>query len=194
MAENLFSVAQGIRIPHVQGIHSAYELEKNENGWLFTIVLDAPQIPRFLWDYCEILPEPGYFTLELPTEEEDVHDIYYVDGCTRPVLQAIAKRYGDLLTADGYVRFGFSAHEAPEQLYVSDLKTLQIYTADWELVKRLLEKYGVPQEKRCKKLWDILSDENPCELIHVEVEEESIFDLPELLADAGIYLAGQRTE
>ncbi|MCI9406254.1 MAG: hypothetical protein HFK04_05005 [Oscillospiraceae bacterium] len=192
MAGDIFRVAEGIRIPHVGEVHPAYEVEKNEDGWRFTVVLDAPRIPHLLWDYCQILPEPGYFTLELPEEAEDVYDIYYVDGCTRPVLQAIAKRYGDLLTADGYARFGFAAHEAPEQLYISDLKTIQIYSRSLEPVTALLKNYGVPEEKDCQKLWDILSDENPCELIHVEVEEESVFDLPQLLADAGIYLAGQR--
>lgn len=40
----------------------------------------------------------------------------------------------------------------------------------------------------------ILSDENPCELIHVEVEEENIFDLPELLSEAGIYFSGRRED
>ena len=95
---------------------------------------------------------------------------------------------------DGYVRFGFAAHEAPEQLYVSDLKTIQIYGRCEEPIRALLKKYDLSEEKTCKKLWDILSEQNPCELIHVEVEEESIFDLPQLLADAGIYLAGQRKE
>lgn len=194
MAEKAFRAAEGIRIPHIEGIHPAYEAEKIQDGWRFTVVLDAPEIPRFLWDYCQLLPEPGYFTLELPAQGEEVYDIYYVDGCTRPVLQAIAKRYGDLLTADGFVRFGFAAHEAPEQLYVSDLKTMQIYGRREEPIRALLKKYGVAEEKPCKKLWDILSEQNPCELIHVEVEEESVFDLPQLLADAGIYLAGRREE
>ncbi len=194
MAEKAFRAAEGVRIPHIEGIHPAYEVEKIQDGWRFTVVLDAPRIPQLLWDYCQILPEPGYFTLEIPAQGEEVYDLYYVDGCTRPVLQAIAKRYGDLLTADGYVRFGFAAHEAPEQLYVSDLKTIQIYGRCEEPIRALLKKYDLSEEKTCKKLWDILSEQNPCELIHVEVEEESIFDLPQLLADAGIYLAGQRKE
>ncbi|MDD3193257.1 MAG: hypothetical protein PHE47_05310 [Oscillospiraceae bacterium] len=192
MAEHIFYAAQGVRIPDLMDVHSAYEMEKNENGWLFTVVLDAPRIPAFLNDYCAILPQPGYFTLELPIEGEEAYDIYYVDGCTTPVLQAIVDCYGDLLVADGYVRFGFAAHEKPEQLYVSDLKTIQIYTANEKPVADLLQKYDLIAEPCCKKLWDILSDKNPCELIHVEVEEQSIFDLPALLADAGIYSAGRR--
>ncbi len=112
----------------------------------------------------------------------------------RPVLQAIARRYGNLLAEDGDVRFGFSSHESPEQIYVGDLKTIQIYTVSPQPSRALLEKYQLPEEPGCQKLWDILSDENPCELIHVEVEEESVFDLPELLSDAGIYLAGRRAD
>ena len=68
MAGDIFRVAEGIRIPHVGEVHPAYEVEKNEDGWRFTVVLDAPRIPHLLWDYCQILPEPGYFTLELPEE------------------------------------------------------------------------------------------------------------------------------
>ena len=194
MGENNFCTAQGIRIPDLSGIHCAYETWKNETGWVFTAVLDAPRIPAFLQDYCALLPVPGYFTLELPAEEDGAYDIYYVDGCTRPVLQAIARRYGNLLAEDGDVRFGFSSHESPEQIYVGDLKTIQIYTVSPQPIRTLLEKYQLPEEPGCQKLWDILSDENPCELIHVEVEEESVFDLPELLSDAGIYLAGRRAD
>lgn len=132
--------------------------------------------------------------LELPVEGEDAYDIYYVDGCTRPVLQAIVSRYGNLLSEDGDVRFGFSSHESEEQVYVGDLKTVQVYTASPQTVQKLLEKYEIPEEPGCLKLWDILSDENPCELIHVEVEEENIFDLPELLSEAGIYFSGRRED
>lgn len=194
MAEKTFRAAQGIRIPDVSGVHCAYEVGEKEDGWQFTVVLDALRMPAFLQDYCDLLPEPGYFTLELPAEGENVYDIYYVDGCTRPVLKAIAGRYGNLLAEDGDVRFGFACHEASEQVYVGDLKTVQIYTASPQPIRSLLEKYHLKEESGCLKLWDILSEENPCELIHVEVEEESVFDLPELLSDAGIYLAGRRED
>ena len=79
MSENIFCAAQGIRISDLRGVHCAYEVLKNESGWIFTVVLDAPRIPAFLQDYCCLLPEPGYFTLELPVEGEDAYDIYYVD-------------------------------------------------------------------------------------------------------------------
>ena len=79
-------------------------------------------------------------------------------------------------------------------VYVGDLKTVQVYTASPQTVQKLLEKYEIPEEPVCLKLWDILSDENPCELIHVEVEEENIFDLPELLSEAGIYFSGRRED
>ena len=194
MSGNIFCAEQGIRISDLRGVHCAYEVLKNESGWIFTVVLDAPRIPAFLQDYCCLLPEPGYFTLELPVEGEDAYDIYYVDGCTRPVLQAIVSRYGNLLSEDGDVRFGFSSHESEEQVYVGDLKTVQVYTASPQTVQKLLEKYEIPEEPGCLKLWDILSDENPCELIHVEVEEENIFDLPELLSEAGIYFSGRRED
>lgn len=136
----------------------------------------------------------GIFYPGIPVEGEDAYDIYYVDGCTRPVLQAIVSRYGNLLSEDGDVRFGFSSHESEEQVYVGDLKTVQVYTASPQTVQKLLEKYEIPEEPGCLKLWDILSDENPCELIHVEVEEENIFDLPELLSEAGIYFSGRRED
>ena len=91
---------------------------------------------------------------------------------------------------------GFTGNRQPvwKQVYVGDLKTVQVYTASPQTVQKLLEKYEIPEEPGCLKLWDILSDENPCELIHVEVEEENIFDLPELLSEAGIYFSGRRED
>ena len=195
MAEKKFTVAQGIQIPVVSGVENGYEMERNEEGlWQFTVVLSAEKITALLKDYCEMLPSPGYFTLELPVPDSDAFDIWYVDGCTRPVLKAIVERYGDLLCADGFVRFGFASHDTPEQIYVTDLKTIQIYGRKAEKICALLKKHDIPARDHVVKLWDILSDENPCELIPAEVDEESVFDLPQLLEEAGIYLAGRREE
>ena len=63
-----------------------------------------------------------------------------------------------------------------------------------EKICALLKKYDIPAKDQVTKLWDILSDENPCELVPAEVNEETVFDLPQLLEDAGIYLAGRREE
>ncbi|MBQ2792909.1 MAG: hypothetical protein IJE98_07370 [Oscillospiraceae bacterium] len=195
MAEKKFTVAQGIQIPVVSGVENGYEMERNEEGlWQFTVVLSAEKITALLKDYCEMLPSPGYFTLELPVPDSDAFDIWYVDGCTRPVLKAIVERYGDLLCADGFVRFGFASHDTPEQIYVTDLKTIQIYGRKAEKICALLKKHDIPARDHVVKLWDILSDDNPCELIPAEVDEESVFDLPQLLEEAGIYLAGRREE
>ncbi|MBQ3241783.1 MAG: hypothetical protein IJA99_02425 [Oscillospiraceae bacterium] len=195
MAEKKFTVAQGIQIPVVSGVENGYEMERNEDGlWQFTVVLSAEKITALLKDYCEMLPSPGYFTLELPVPDSDAFDIWYVDGCTRLVLKAIVERYGDLLCADGFVRFGFASHDTPEQIYVTDLKTIQIYGRKAEKICALLKKHEIPAKDHVVKLWDILSDENPCELIPAEVDEESVFDLPQLLEEAGIYLAGRREE
>lgn len=194
MEASVFKVAQGIIISDVRGVSPAFEVTQDGKNGLYTVVLDAPRIKSFLLDYCPLLPEPAYFSVEIPNQQDGGYDIYYVDGCTRPVIEAIIKRYGDLLIDDGYARFGFFAHQTAEQLYVSDLDTIQIYTQNHEIIEKLLEKYGLPRRDSCKKLWDILSQENPCELVHVEVEEESVYDLPALLADAGIYLAGKREE
>ena len=195
MAEKKFTVAQGIQIPVVSGVENGYEMERNEDGlWQFTVVLSAEKITALLKDYCEMLPSPGYFTLELPVPDSDAFDIWYVDGCTRLVLKAIVERYGDLLCADGFVRFGFASHDTPEQIYVTDLKTIQIYERKAEKICALLKKHEIPAKDHVVKLWDILSDENPCELIPAEVDEESVFDLPQLLEEAGIYLAGRREE
>ena len=195
MAEKKFTVAQGIQIPVVSGVENGYEMERNEEGlWQFTVVLSAEKITALLKDYCEMLPSPGYFTLELPVPDSDAFDIWYVDGCTRLVLKAIVERYGDLLCADGFVRFGFASHDTPEQIYVTDLKTIQIYGRKAEKICALLKKHDIPARDHVVKLWDILSDDNPCELIPAEVDEESVFDLPQLLEEAGIYLAGRREE
>ena len=195
MAEKKFTVAQGIQIPVVSGVENGYEMERNEDGlWQFTVVLSAEKITALLKDYCEMLPSPGYFTLELPVPDSDAFDIWYVDGCTRPVLKAIVERYGDLLCADGFVRFGFASHDTPEQIYVTDLKTIQIYGRKAEKICALLKMHDIPARDHVVKLWDILSDDNPCELIPAEVDEESVFDLPQLLEEAGIYLAGRREE
>ncbi len=194
MATGNFIVSQGIRIEGCDKIHAAYECRKINAEWKFTVVLDAPKIPSLLNSYCAVLPEPGYFTLEIPTKEDEIYDIYYVDGCTKSVLQAIIKRYGTLLCEDGDVRFGFSSHISSEQIYVGDLKTVLIYTNHPEKIHRILQENKIPQENKCLKLWDLSDEGSECELMHVEINGENIFDLPDLLHGAGIYLAGRRND
>ena len=185
---------RGIRISDLRGVHCAYEVLKNESGWIFTVVLDAPRIPAFLQDYCCLLPEPGYFTLELPVEGEDAYDIYYVDGCTRPVFTGDRQSVWKPSVRGWRCPFWIFFTRIRGTGVCGGFKTVQVYTASPQTVQKLLEKYEIPEEPGCLKLWDILSDENPCELIHVEVEEENIFDLPELLSEAGIYFSGRRED
>lgn len=192
MAKKSFHTVQGVQLDSLDGIKNGYEMEQNKDVWQFTVVASAEKIAPLLKAFVEKMPTPGYFTLELPDEDAQNYSVYYLDGCTRPVLAAVVERYGDLLINDGFVRFGFAGHDSKEELFVTDLKTVQIYTVDKDATVKMLEKLGYSLQTPLTKLWDIAGDDNRCVLSHVEVEEESIFDLPDLLEEAGIYLSGKR--
>ncbi|MDY4190655.1 MAG: hypothetical protein SOX72_00350 [Oscillospiraceae bacterium] len=201
--EEVFRTAQGVSVPSVRGLCSGYREEGREGETVFTVSLTAPRQEELLRRFCRGLREPAYFTLELPViegealprgQERLLYDVYYLDGCTRPVLDALLDRYAELLCSDGLVRFGFASHEERDEIYVSDYKVIQVYTAAPGRTREILKGMGVPFKEDLRTLWDAVDEQHPAELSLVEAEEEWIFDIPENLKDAGMYLSGRREE
>lgn len=196
-----FQTAQGVWIASAGEVETGYRLEEGPEETVITVSLTASRQEELLRRFCRGIQEPAYFTLELPAMEDKkvleedgavLYDVYYLDGCTRPVLAALLDRYAGLLCADGLVRFGFAAHNMRDEIYVSDYKVIQIYTSVPQRSEQILSDMGVLPKDSLRTLWDAVDERNPAELTLVEAEEEWIFDIPENLKEAGMYLSGRR--
>ncbi len=166
-------------------------------------ILSAEFILPFLRDGVKLLPEPHFFFMELPcTEDEEKelrkqksdplhYKVYYLDGCTEPVSQAIIKRYGALLVNDGLVRFGFGSNKTNEEIYVSYYQQVTVYSENTRF-EELFIKQGACKGKTLVTPWDNFSEDNVGISMAVEIEGESCEDIVSRLTKEGMYLAEMR--
>lgn len=191
-----FQLVQGVSAENISGVHSAYSV--TENG--VSAVLSAELIKDFFIKAVSKLEERVFFFLELPcTDEEEKKlrckksdpfhcNVYYLDGCTIPVAKAVMKRYGDLLVNDGVAAFGFGSHKSGEEIGKYKYQNVSAYGRS-KVFAAVLEELGVPREDGYKTLWDNFSDETPGCCSVVEINGETVFDIPEKLKSEGMYLA-----
>lgn len=191
-----FRLTQGVSAEDLSGIHSAYYAD--ENG--VSAVLSGELIRPVVEEAIKKLAEPVFFFLELPCSEDEERElrksrsdpfhygIYYLDGCTLPVAQAIMNRYGDLLVNDGLSRFGFGSHETGEEVYCLNYQNVSVY-GKRESYEPIMKKLSVPFEKDYRTLWDNFSQETPGSSAVVEINGETVYDIPKLLKAEGMYLA-----
>lgn len=195
-----FTLAPGNNVPDLSGIHSAYS--KTENG--FSAVLSYEVIMKILPELVDCLEEPVFFFLEIPCNENEEkelrkkdtdpfhYNVYYLDNCTKSVAQAILKRYGELLAADGLVKYGFGSHKTGEEIYC--VKYQEIYIYGGNSFGRVFEKNAIDEEKNYKSLWDNFSEETPGECAAVEFNGETVYNIVENLSAEGMYKAEVREE
>ena len=198
----LFETIQGAVLGRdaLKGVCSCYK--PGENGFIDS-VLSAELIKPFLQKAVKLLPEPHFFFLEIPcTEQEEAqlrksdkdpshYNVYYLDGCTEPVTQAIIKRYGELLINDGLTRFGFGSNSTGEEIYVLDYQQINVYSEDGRFEK-VYKELGVPEAERVVTPWENFTPDNVGISMAVEIEGEQCSDIPLNLKKEGMYLAETR--
>lgn len=197
-----FKLPEGTDIPDISGLENGYET--SGDGKSVTALLSAEKLAPFISDVTEAMEEPIFFFIELPCSEDEERELrrspsdnfhyrlYYLDNCTKPVIRAILKTYGDLLISDGLCRFGFGGNESGDEIYVQTYKVTSVFCGGVlraDTVGGLLEKRGAKRTEKLLTPWDILSPSNPGTCARVENDGMTVFDLPELLADAGMYFA-----
>ncbi|MBR4622090.1 MAG: hypothetical protein IKO44_00990 [Ruminococcus sp.] len=195
-----FRLIQGVEVADLGGIETAFS---QHDGCLDSTV-SAELIAPLLKECLELLEEPHFFYLELPcTEEKEkelrrsksdpLHfDVYYLDNCTREVSLAILDRYGELLVNDGVCCFGFGSHKTGEEIGVLLYQRVLIHGGD--RFKAAFERVGIKETEDLRLMWDNFTPETPGACMSVEIEGEKVYDLPELLKDAGMYFAETREE
>ncbi|MBR6874452.1 MAG: hypothetical protein IKN17_13185 [Ruminococcus sp.] len=197
-----FETIQGVVLGKaaLEGVRSAYAPGEKGN---IDSVLSAELIEPFLNGAVKLLPEPHFFFMELPcTEDEEKelrrsdrdplhYKVYYLDGCTASVTEAIIKRYGQLLINDGLTRFGFGSNASNEEIYVLDYQQIQVYAED-DRFASVYKKLGVPETDSVKTVWENFSKENVGVSMAVEIEGENCGCIVENLTPEGMYLAETR--
>lgn len=192
--------------------HLISKPELLEEGYMIsgdvTIVanVDADKIKDVLQHFISMHEEAMFFILELPVtrdrEEEvspgvvnDTHkDIYYIDGCSQDECLLLLERYGELLINDGLRSFGFGCHESHNEIMVGQYNVLTIYSENLSDFEGFYEMHEIEKKDNIVTAWDTFTKDTPGISYGYEVEGKTVYDIPDLLKDWGIYLAETRVE
>lgn len=181
--ETGFILSQGVSLRHTNDVHSAFSISGSDIRGVLSAELIVPAAKAFI----KAAKEPVFFFLELPIEDSEEYEVYYLDNCTKQVAYAVLERFGEMLAADGASRFGFGSNAADEEVYFEDYQEFSACLSSPKAFADSLEKLGVKRSDSFPTLWDQLSDDNVGCLCAVELDGESVFDIPQALADAGMY-------
>ena len=166
----------------------------------------AEKILEIFQHFIVIHDEPLFFILELPVSidrekviakniiKESHKDVYYIDGCSREECLALLIRYGDLLINDGLSQFGFGGHKSHDEIMLDSYNVVTIYSEELSKFNDFFEPHNIQFVEELVTAWKTFSKTSPGISELYESNGKNVYDLPEELAEWGIYLAETRTE
>ena len=166
----------------------------------------AEKILEIFQHFIVIHDEPLFFILELPVSidrekviakniiKESHKDVYYIDGCSREECLALLIRYGDLLVNDGLSKFGFGGHKSHDEIMLDSYNVVIIYSKELSKFNDFFEAHNIQFVEELVTAWKTFSKTSPGISEIYESNGKTVYDLPEELAEWGIYLAETRTE
>ena len=166
----------------------------------------AEKILEIFQHFIVIHDEPLFFILELPVSfdgekviakniiKEYHKDVYYIDGCSREECLALLIRYGDLLVNDGLSKFGFGGHKSHDEIMLDSYNVVTIYSKELSKFNDFFEAHNIQFVEELVTAWKTFSKTSPGISEIYESNGKTVYDLPEELAEWGIYLAETRTE
>ena len=156
--------------------------------------------------FIAIHDEPLFFILELPVSIDrekviakniinELHkDVYYIDNCSREECLVLLIRYGDLLVNDGLSKFGFGGHKSHDEIMLDSYNVVTIYSKELSKFNDFFEPHNIQFVEELVTACETFSETSPGISEIYESNGKTVYDLPEELAEWGIYLAETRTE
>jgi len=156
--------------------------------------------------FIAIHDEPLFFILELPVSIDrekviamniinELHkDVYYIDDCSIEECLVLLIRYGDLLVNDGLSKFGFGGHKSHDEIMLDSYNVVTIYSKELSKFNDFFEPHNIQFVEELVTASETFSETSPGISEIYESNGKTVYDLPEELAEWGIYLAETRTE
>ena len=195
----MLKLRKGCRVPFPEKLLECYEYKESH----FTANVNADKIEGLLSHFIAMHHEPIFFILELPSKQEHeteirpgvvktLHkDVYYVDGCTQEEALAILSRTANLMINDGLCSFGFGCHQSNDEIMVGKYNVVSVYANNKNTFDGFFEEHEIAFAEHLVTAWDTFTQDNPGESSRVDTDGKSIYDIPDILKDWGIYLAEQ---
>lgn len=197
----MIELRKGNKVPFPEKLFEGYNKYDN----ILYANVNAGKIKKILSHFIDMHEENLFFILEFPTNHKDemqmnegaikrLHkDIYYIDGCTQNKALDILDEIGQLLINDGLCSFGFGCHLSNDEIMVEKYNVVTIFSEDLDQFDGFFEQYGIYMKEPFITAWDTFSQEHTGKSESIITDGKSIYDIPILLADWGIYFA-QRVE
>ena len=147
--------------------------------------------------------EKLFFVLELPTPEtaepKDENgnitafhkDIYYLDDCTPAMIRDVLDIVGEILLDDGISQFGVGSHITNDEMMICKYNIVNLYSNDEQngLYDGFFENFGIEKTDSLVTSWDMISPETPGECTMCEKNGRTVYDIPSVFAELGMYMA-----
>ena len=197
----MLNLKKGFSVPQAERLDEGYELQENS----ICANVGADKMFDLITGFIATRNEPLFFILELPvdvTEEQKFelqpqvltnthHDVYFIDGLNVEEALTIVIRYRDLLFEDGMISWGIGCHESQTEIMRRPYNIVTLYSQTITDCEFLFEKLAIPQVENLITAYDLFTATEPGEKTGISVSGKSVYDLPEMLKDFGIYLAQQ---
>lgn len=188
----MIKIKKGSIIPENIKIKEEYKVEND------TIVLniDVDKINKLLKSFVKMQKEELFLFIEVPTnineKKENYTDVYYLDGISINEIDELLNMYGDILINDGLCEFGFGVKSFNEEIMSLKYNMITIYSK--ENVNKyidLLNELKINKTINFKSAWDYFTEDNPGISKLYEKEEQTVYEIIEILKEKGLYL-GER--
>ena len=199
----MLNLVKGHRVSLVENLFESFT--KLTEHYLMANV-HAEKILEAFQHFIAIHDEPLFFILELPVSIDrekviakniinELHkDVYYIDNCSREECLVLLIRYGDLLVNDGLSKFGFGGHQSHDEIMLDSYNVLTIYSKELSKFNDFFEPHNIQFVEELVTASETFSETSPGISEIYESNGKTVYDLPEELAEWGIYLAETRTE
>ena len=199
----MLNLVKGHRVTLVENLFESFT-KLTEHHLMANV--HSEKILEVFQHFIAIHDEPLFFILELPVSidrekviakniiKESHKDVYYIDGCSREECLVLLIRYGDLLVNDGLSKFGFGGHKSHDEIMLDSYNVVTIYSKELSKFNDFFEPHNIQFVEELVTAWKTFSKTSPGISEIYESNGKTVYDLPEELAEWGIYLAETRTE
>lgn len=198
----LLKMKAGAKITSSVPLYEGYEVR--DKHIIANVGVD--KIQDVLCHFIAMHDEPLFFFLELPANAacetevspgfvEKFHkDVYYLDGCSRAEAMTVLFRAGELLCNDGISSFGFGCHESGDEIMFGKYNVLTLCSEDIEKYGDFFTAHEIEKTESLTTAWDTLTERTPGICGRYEAGGKTVFDIPGMFKEWGMYLVEQRED
>lgn len=200
----MLNMRKGFSVSFADKLNEGYKVDGN----LFTANVSAEKTLQLLENFIKLHDdEKLFFILELPTpdtaEPKDENgniialhnDIYYLDDCTPAMIRDVLDIIGEILLDDGISQFGVGSHITNDEMMICKYNIVNLYRNDEQsgLYDGFFENSGIDKTDNLVTAWDMITPETPGECKMCKKDGRTVYDIPSVFAELGMYMA-QRCE